>query len=118
MPRNSEIEKVNVTSQPNGLRWAKMGWASFGVTVVKYCSSAGTVHSHSIPRDSPIPETVASNSGSNFLREARTKAQESYLVGVIYSTCRVDLSCYPESGHYNSEIEIEIGNYARMHGSP
>ena len=34
------------------------------------------------------------------MREARTKAQESYLVGVVYSTCRVDLSRYPGSGRY------------------
>ena len=34
------------------------------------------------------------------MREARTKAQESYLAGVIYSTCRVDLSRYPGSGRY------------------
>ena len=29
------------------------------------------------------------------------KAQESYLAGVIYSTCRVDLSRYPGSGRYS-----------------
>ena len=43
----------------------------------------------------------ASNSGLTLLREARTKAQESYLSGVVYSTCRVDLSRYPEPGRYN-----------------
>ena len=43
------------------------------------------------------------NSGCNLLREARTKAQESYLAGVIYSTCRVDLSRYPGSGRYTHE---------------
>ena len=42
----------------------------------------------------------ASNFGSNLLREARTKAQESYLVGVVYSTCRVDLNRYLGSGRY------------------
>ena len=35
------------------------------------------------------------NSSSNFLRETRTKAQESYLAGVIYSKYRVDLNRYP-----------------------
>jgi hypothetical protein len=40
------------------------------------------------------------NSGCNLLREARTKAQENYLAGVIYSTCRVDLSRYSGLGHY------------------
>ena len=43
----------------------------------------------------------ASNSGSNLLREARTKAQENYLAGVVYSKCRVDLSRYPGLGRYN-----------------
>ena len=42
----------------------------------------------------------ASNSGCNLLREARTKAQESYLASVVYSMCRVDLSRYPEPGCY------------------
>ena len=41
------------------------------------------------------------NSGCNLLREARTKAQESYLAGVVYSTCRVNLSRYPGAGRYN-----------------
>ena len=40
------------------------------------------------------------NSGCNLLREARTKAQKSYLAGVVYSTSRVDLSRYPGSGRY------------------
>jgi len=34
------------------------------------------------------------------LHEARTKAQESYLAGVVYSTYRVDLSRYPGPGRY------------------
>jgi len=32
------------------------------------------------------------NSGCSLLREARTKAQERYLAGVVYSNCRVDLT--------------------------
>ena len=40
------------------------------------------------------------NSGWIFLREARTKAQVSYLAGAVYSTCRVDLSRYPGQGRY------------------
>src|SRR6185437_671799 len=42
----------------------------------------------------------AVNSGSILLREARTKAQESYLAGVVYSKCRVDLSRYLGPGRY------------------
>jgi len=37
------------------------------------------------------------------LREARTKPQESYLAGVVYSTCRVDLSRSPEPGRYTGD---------------
>ena len=33
--------------------------------------------------------------------EARTKAQESYLAGVVYSTCRVDLSRSAGPGRYS-----------------
>ena len=32
------------------------------------------------------------------------KAQESYLAGVVYSKCRVDLSRYPGLGHYSLEV--------------
>ena len=39
---------------------------------------------------------------------AGMKAQESYLAGVIYSTCRVDLIRYPGSGRYS-------GIRAKMH---
>jgi len=53
----------------------------------------------------------ASNSGSILLREARTKAQESYLAGVVYSTCRVNLSrytgpCRPNVRHYNVKATV------------
>ena len=46
-----------------------------------------------------------SNSGSNLLRETRTKAQESYLAGVVYSKCRVDLNRYPGPGRYKSLLD-------------
>jgi len=48
------------------------------------------------------------NSGCNFLRETRTKAQESYLAGVIYSTCRVDLNRYPGSGRYTHNLASSL----------
>ena len=38
------------------------------------------------------------------MREARTKAPESYLAGVVYSTCRVDLSRFPGPGRYINDI--------------
>ena len=43
-----------------------------------------------------------SNSGCNLLREVRTKAQKSYLAGVVYSKYRVDLSRYPGPDRYNN----------------
>ena len=52
------------------------------------------------------PDQIRSYSGCNFLREARTKAQESYLAGVIYSTCRVDLNRYPRVGRYSQDTIV------------
>ena len=64
-----------------------------GVTVAPQLSSFS-------PRLETERELNQLNSGSNLLREARTKAQESYLSGVVYSTCRVDLRRYPGPGRY------------------
>ena len=55
------------------------------------------------------------NSGCNLLREARTKVQGSYLAGVIYSTCRVDLSRYPGPGRY-SGIKADSPGFTGTYG--
>jgi len=52
------------------------------------------------------------NSGCSLLREARTKAQESYLAGVVYSKCRVDLSRYPGPGRYTLFVPLENSTFA------
>ena len=33
------------------------------------------------------------------------KAQESYLAGVVYSTCRIDFNCYLGPGCYTSNFD-------------
>ena len=63
----------------------------------------------------------AVNFGSILLREARTKAQENYLAGVVYSQCRVDLSCYLEPGRYRgirailSQVSHHVRAEVRVH---
>ena len=47
-----------------------------------------------------------SNSGSNLLLETMTKAQKSYLAGVVYSTYIVDLSRYPGPGRYMDGVSL------------
>ena len=42
------------------------------------------------------------------MREAMTKAQESYLAGVVYSKYRVDLNRYFGPGHYNVHLNKEL----------
>ena len=49
------------------------------------------------------------------MREARTKEKESYLAGVVYSICRVDLSRYPGPGYYRG-IRAKLSRFHATYG--